>query len=88
MADTDYHREKSGLGGIYFVLGAIVVALGILLWFVLAPAGGEIGTASGDANSTSVTIETQTTAPAASDSAPTSDGGASAQGSASGDTAN
>lgn len=85
---TEIRNEKSGLGGIYFVLGAVVVALGLVLWFVMAPTADGPGAPTGDANSTSVTIESQTTAPAPADSAPASDGGTSAQGSASGGTAN
>lgn len=64
--NTTIVREKSsGNGGILFVLGAIVVALGIVLYFVL---GGDLRTDSdGSGTTNSVTIEAP---PAAEPAAP------------------
>jgi hypothetical protein len=60
---TVVRETSSGNGGMLFVLGAIVVALGIVLYFVLG--GGALQTgSSGPSSSTSVTVETPA-APAA-----------------------
>lgn len=65
---TIVRETSSGNGGTLFVLGAIVVALGIVLYFVLG--GGALQTGStGPSSSTSVTVETPA-APAAEPAAP------------------
>lgn len=87
MADTEIHHEKSGLGGVYFVLGAIVVALGVVLWFMMAPADHDAVPGDAGGSSTSVTIDNTDTAPANTDSAPATDSGAAAGGAASTDGA-
>jgi hypothetical protein len=67
---TIIRETPSGNGGMLFVLGAIVVALGIVLWYVLGGAGMQTG-AAGSSTSTSVTIEAPAaTAPAAEPAAP------------------
>jgi predicted lipid-binding transport protein (Tim44 family) len=67
---TIVRETRSGNGGTLFVLGAIVVALGVVLYFVLG--GGTMQTgASAPSTSTSVTVEAPAaTAPAAEPAAP------------------
>ncbi|OCX60426.1 hypothetical protein BFP70_17600 [Thioclava sp. SK-1] len=48
---SDGPRERHD-GGLYFILGAIVVALGVLIWMVM---GEPTGTASPDTSSVSIT---------------------------------
>ncbi|OWY16358.1 hypothetical protein B6V73_10035 [Thioclava sp. JM3] len=87
MSDTHNH-ERSGLGGIYFVLGAVVVALGIVLWLMMAP-GDESATtapAESDASSTSVTIENSDSAAPADSSGATASGDAAASDTAASDS--
>ena len=59
MADPDYKSERGSLNGIYFILGAVVVALAVVLWFVLSPASGtsSAGQTGADA-AASVTVQT------------------------------
>ncbi|MBC7478402.1 MAG: hypothetical protein H7317_09965 [Pseudorhodobacter sp.] len=55
-------RETAGNGGILFVLGAIVVAIGLLLWYVV---GGNTTPATSPVTKTEVTIQAPASAPAA-----------------------
>lgn len=55
-------RESSGNGGILFVLGAIVVAIGLLLWYVV---GGNTNPAISPVTNTDVTIQAPASNPAA-----------------------
>lgn len=47
-------RETSSNGGILFVLGAIVVAIGLLLWYVV---GGNTTPSATPVTKTNITIE-------------------------------
>ena len=49
-------RESSGNGNVLFILGAIVVAVGVLLWYVFGNAPGTT-TGSSDTNN-NVTVQT------------------------------
>ncbi len=87
MSDTHNH-ERSGLGGIYFVLGAVVVALGIVLWLMMSPGDESASTAptESDASATSVTIENNDNAAPADSSSADASGDAAASDSGSTDT--
>ncbi len=72
-------ETKSGNTGLAFIVGGLVVAVGIIAYFVFS--GGEIGIGGGG-DSTTVTIESNTgggeaAAPAEGGGAPAGDGGAS-----------
>ncbi|MBS8227882.1 hypothetical protein [Vannielia litorea] len=77
-------RESSGTGTMAFIIGGLVVAVGVIAWFLM---GGDIenGTATtvpADGGDASVTIENTAPAPtddgAAMETAPATDGDAAA----------
>jgi hypothetical protein len=80
MADTDrqytyvketpvYVPEKtSGSGGLAFIVGALVVVVGLIAWFVWGDGQSHVG--STDTSNTTVTIQTPEPAAPAQDVAP------------------
>ncbi|WP_339108423.1 hypothetical protein [Thioclava sp. GXIMD4216] len=44
-------------GGLYFILGAIVVALGVLMWYIMGSPGDQSATPPSGAGDVSITNE-------------------------------
>ncbi|WP_226552194.1 hypothetical protein [Celeribacter naphthalenivorans] len=53
MAQNESYNQSSGNGGLYFILGAVVVVLGVILYVVM---GGDTTPMTETGDSASVTI--------------------------------
>lgn len=55
-ANTPHVVERRGNGGIFFVLGAIVVALGVVVWLVSGDGSSSVNDATPGTSESSITI--------------------------------